>query len=182
MEIDRSRTSAEPDSEEANKWERARRLQSKDQLLAERPPWTLSAATLLIAALLVAAVMAARNIEYQEAIPISLVLRADEIRRSAYGEGWLSQSQAAKVKPGQPIFIDLAPRQGAGNFTVEGHVDQVTMTSQGSLYQVRVNLPASFSSDPERTQVLRRETLAQGRIITWRGKLFRRMFTLFSNL
>ncbi|HEY9435318.1 MAG TPA: hypothetical protein VI260_28005 [Blastocatellia bacterium] len=154
----------------------------KDSLLAENPPWMLGAAILLIAALLVMAAVAARNIEYQETIPVSLVLRADEISGSAYGEGLLSQSQAAKVKPDQPIFMELASPSSADNILIEGQVSQVTMTCQDSLYQVRVKLPANFNSDQENTRILRQEARVQGRIITWRGKLFRRMFTLFSNL
>jgi hypothetical protein len=142
----------------------------------------LGAAILLIAALLVMAAVAARNIEYQETIPVSLVLRADEISGSAYGEGLLSQSQAAKVKPDQPIFMELASPSSADNILIEGQVSQVTMTCQDSLYQVRVKLPANFNSDQENTRILRQEARVQGRIITWRGKLFRRMFTLFSNL
>ncbi len=154
----------------------------KDSLLAENPPRILGAAILLIAALLVMAAVAARNIEYQETIPISLVLREDEISGSAYGEGLLPQSQAAKVKPDQPIFMELAPPSSADNILIEGQVSRVTMTCQNSMYQVRVKLPANFNSDRENTRILRQETRAQGRIITWRGKLFRRMFTLFSNL
>jgi hypothetical protein len=154
----------------------------KDSLLADNPPWILGAAILLIAALLVMAAVAARNIEYRETIPISLVLRADEISGSAYGEGLLPQSQAARVRPDQPIFIELAPPSGAGNILIEGEVSQVTMTCQDSLYQVRVKLPANFDADPENTRILRQEARVQGKIVTWRGKLFRRMFTLFSNL
>jgi hypothetical protein len=154
----------------------------KDSLLAENPPWILGAAILLIAALLVMAAVAARNIEYQETIPISLVLRVDKISGSAYGEGLLPQSQAAKVKPDQPIFMELAPPSSADNILIEGQVSQVTTSCQGSLYQVRVKLPANFNSDQENTRSLRQEARVQGRIITWRGKLFRRMFTLFSNL
>lgn len=182
MEIDRPRNNAGRDGEGKDKWERARRLQSKDQLLAENPPWMLSAAVLLIAALLGVAAVGARNIEYQETVPISLVLRADEIHGSAYGEGLLPAAQAAKVKPDQPIFIELAPSSSADNILIEGQVSQVTMTCQDSLYQIRVKLPANFNSDPENTRILRREARAQGRIIISRGKLFRRMFTLFSNL
>jgi hypothetical protein len=154
----------------------------KDSLLAENPPWILGAAILLIAALLVLAAVEARNIEYRETIPISLVLRADEISGSAYGEGLLPQSQAAKVKPDQPILMELAPPSSADNILIEGQVSQVTMTCQNSLYQVRVKLPANFNSDQENTRILRQEARVQGRIITWRGKLFRRMFTLFGNL
>jgi hypothetical protein len=168
--------------EGARRLERARSPRMKDSLLAENPPWILGAAILLIAALLVMVAVAARNIEYRETIPISLVLRADEMSGSAYGEGLLPQSQAAKVKPDQPIFMELAPSSSADNILIEGQVSQVTMTCQGSLYQVRVKLPANFNSDQENTRILRQEARVQGRIITWRGKLFRRMFTLFSNL
>jgi hypothetical protein len=182
IETGQPRSIDEPEGEGAESERRARRFQSKDQLLAENPPWMLGAATLLIAALLGAAVMAARNIEYRETVPISLVLRAGETPGSAYGEGRLPQSQAAKVKPDQPIFIELAPHSGADNIQIEGRIGQVTMTCQDSLYQIRVKLPANFDSDPEKMRILRHETRAQGRIITWRGKLLRRMFTLFSNL
>jgi hypothetical protein len=182
METDRPRNRAGPDGEGTDKWERARRLESRDQLLAENPPWMLSAAILLIAALLGAAVMVARNIEYQETIPIPLVLREDEIPGSAYGVGWLPKSQAAKVKPDQLTLIELGPSAGADNIPIEGQVTQVMMTCQDSLYQVRVKLPATFNSDPEKTQILRQEARAQGKIIIWRGKLFHRMFTLFSSL
>jgi len=142
----------------------------------------LSAAILLIAALLATAVVAARNIEYQETVPLSLVLRADETPGSAYGEGRLPQSQAAKVKPDQPVFIELSSISGAGGAPLEGRVSQVVITCQDSLYQIRVELPANFHSDPEQMRILGQEARAQGKIITWRGKLFRRMFTLFSNL
>jgi len=168
--------------EGARQLERARRPRMKDSLLAENPPWILGAAILMIAALLVAAAVAARNIEYRETIPISLVLRADEMSGSAYGEGLLPQSQAAKVKPDQPILMELAPPSSADNILIEGQVSQVTMTCHDSMYQVRVKLPANFNSDQEYTRILRQEARVQGRIITWRGKLFRRMLTLFSNL
>jgi hypothetical protein len=168
--------------EGANRLERARRPRIKDSLLAENPPRILGAAILLIAALLVMAAAAARNIEYEESIPISVVLKADEMSGFAYGEGLLPQSQAAKVKPDQPILMELAPPSGADNVLIEGQVSQVTMTRQNSLYQVRVKLPANFNSNQENARILRQEAPAQGRIITGRGKLFRRMFTLFSNL
>jgi hypothetical protein len=162
--------------------ERPRRPQTKDQLLSEHPPWTLSAGILLIAALLGTAVIAARNIEYQETIPISLVLSGDEIPGSAYWAGWLPQPLAAKVKPDQPAWIELNPSAGAGVIQIEGQVSQVTATCQASLYQVRIKLPANLSSDPEKARALRHEARAQARIVTWRGKLISRMFTLFSNL
>jgi hypothetical protein len=182
MEVDRPRSKSGHEGEKADLGERARRPQTKDQLLGENPPRALSAAILLIAALLGAAVMAARNIEYRETIPISLVLREGEIPGSAYGVGWLPQSQAAKVKPNQLTLIELTPPAGADNMPIEGQVDQVTMAFQDSMYQIRVKLPANFNSDPERTRILRHEARAQGRIVIWRGKLFRRMFTIFSNL
>jgi hypothetical protein len=182
MEVDRPRSDSGRDGKKADLGKRARRPQPKDQLLGENPPRALSAAILLIAALLGAAVMAARNIEYQETIPISLVLKEDELPGSAYGIGWLPQSQAAKVKPNQLTLIELASPTGADNMPIEGQVHQVTMAFQDSMYQVRVKLPANFNSDPERTRILRQGAQAQGRIVTWRGKLFRRMFTVFSNL
>jgi len=182
MEIDPPRNDSGPQREMADLGERPRRPQTKDQLLAENPPWTLSAGILLIAALLGAAVMAARSIEYQETIPISLVLREDEMPGSTYGVGWLPQSLAAKVKPDQLALIELGPPAGGGDMPIEGQVSQVTVMCQDSLYQVRVKLPANLNSDPEKARALRREARAQGRIVTWRGKLIRRMFTLFSNL
>jgi hypothetical protein len=182
MKIDRPRISAGPDGDGPNKLERTPRPQSKDQLLAKDPPWMLRAAILLIAALLGAAVMAARNIEYQETIPISLVLKEDEIPGSAYGVGMLPQVLAAKVKLGQPTLIELGPSGGADNTPIEGQVSQVVMTCQDSLYRVRVKLPANLNSDQEKMRISRHEVRAQGKIITWSGKLFRRMFTLFSNL
>jgi hypothetical protein len=182
MEIDRTRNGVGADEEGADKLERVRRLQSKDQLLAESPPWILSAAILLIAVFLGGTVMAARSIEYQETIPISLILREDEVPGPAYGIGWLPQSQAAKVRLDQPTLIELEPSMGADGRLIEGQVSQIVMACQDSLYQVRVKLPANLNSDPEKTQILRQEIRAQGRIITWRGKLLRRMFTLFSNI
>jgi hypothetical protein len=182
MEIDSPWNNSGPRREMADLSERPRRPQTKDQLLAENPPWTLSAGILVIAAILGAAVIAARNIEYQETIPISLVLREDEIPGFAYGAGWLPQSLAAKVKLDQPVLIELNPPAGAGVIQIEGQVSQVTATCQDSLYQVRIKLPAAFSSDPEKARALRHEARAQGKIVTWSGKLISRMFTLFSNL
>jgi hypothetical protein len=182
MEVDRPRSNTGHKGKKAPLGERARRPQPKDQLLGVTPPPALSAAILLIAALLGAAAMVARNIEYQETVPISLVLREDEMPGSTYGLGWLPQSQAAKVKPNQLTLIELSPPAGSDRMPIEGQVHQVTMTCQDSLYQVRVKLPANFNSDLERMRVLGHEARAQGKIVTWRGKLFRRMFTIFSNL
>jgi hypothetical protein len=182
MESDPPRNNSGLRREMADLLERPRRSQTKDQLLSENPPWTLSAGILLIAALLGTAVIVARNIEYQETIPISLVLSGDEIPGSAYWAGWLPQPLAAKVKLDQPALIELDPPAGAGFIQIEGQVSQVTPTCQDSLYRIRIKLPATFSSDPEKARALRHEAPAQGRIVTWRGKLISRILTLFSNL
>jgi hypothetical protein len=180
METDRLQSSAGP--EEIGQEKRARRRQPKDSLLAEKPPWIPGAGVLLIAAFLGLAAMAARSIEYQETVRISLVLRADETRGPAYGEGWLPQLQASKVKLDQLTLIELQLPTRADKISVEGQVSQISMACQESLYQVRVKLPASFSSDLEKAQRSRQELRGEGRIITWRGKLFSRMFRRFSHL
>ncbi len=154
---------------------KSRPAQTRDALMPDEPPRALGLAIPIVAALLIFLLVTLRLIEYQDAVPVSLTLKASDSFGRTYGEAYLPQGDAAAVRAEQIVEIDLGADEGR---RLQAKVGEITMFDSHSLYRVRVDLPPDFAlgsvsgASPEAIQV-------QATILTRKRNLFDKVFGAF---
>jgi hypothetical protein len=136
--------------------------------MADDPPRVLGFAIPVVAALLILSLTASHFVEYQDAVSVSLTLKAGDSYGRAYGEAYLEPGQAGAVRVDQAVDMELSGQR------LRAKVGEITPFDMHTLYRVRVELPpdfvlGSFSGTPH----------VQARILTEKKVLFDKLFGAF---
>ncbi len=156
-----------------------RRPQSKDILLANKPPWVLGAGIIATAVFFLVSITALRSVEYKDAAPLNLTVNTGTSSNS-YLEGTLLQQEAMRVKIGQVVLVEVPPALGGGEHSLALKVNSLSPVCDHARYLVRVDLPPDLAPLLNKG-IGKSETLIRGRIVIQEYSLFERVFRALSN-
>jgi len=159
-----------------------RRREAKDMLLGDEPPKFLSVAIVIVAILLGVVVVIARSIEYEETVPIALTLKAGESPNRIYGVAFLKQEEAARLRAGLAVRVEMSPRQARNRGLMEGSLNDISALNIGGFSSVRVDLPAELVTDSNLCDAVEQGTQMQAKVVTRKIRLFDRLFGVFRTL
>lgn len=159
-----------------------RRREAKDTLLGDDPPRFLSVAIIIIAAVLGILVVAARSIEYEDAVPILLTLKVSESSDQVYGVAYLRPEEMMKVRTGQLVRVEFGPHQGRDHSSIEAIVSNISNVNKAGLCSVRVDLSVDVIASSGLRTAFEQEMQTQAKVLTQKMRLFDKLFGVLRTL
>jgi hypothetical protein len=159
-----------------------RRREAKDTLLADEPPRGLGIGIGIVAVLLGAAVYFGWSFQYEETVPLGMVIQTDAASHQVYGTAYVQPQEMAQVKSGQPVEIELASYPAGSYGWLKGTVGGgFTETNEG-LYLVRVDLGLEPVTSTGFHPAFNKTHQAQGKIVVEKVRMFSRLFSLIRTI